>query len=322
MQSLDRRNRATVSVLLADGDSLTRQALGNALVHEGYRDIRTFGRISELRDIVASTLPDLLVIDTDMPDGDAIALVTEMRNGHLGRNPFPPVIFTTWDAGSDVVRSAVDSGADLILAKPVSPVRLFTRIDSLVAQRKPFVVTADYMGPDRREEPGPGDENLFDVPNTLKDKVEGRPIDLVELFARINAAIRDMNESRLQQVSVQLACQVEVLSRDFAERKITKSTKVQLVDIIRSAEDISVRVNGTEFGELAGLCDSLLKVARTVHRRPRRADPKQVDLLRPLSQSILLSANPDLNCRLPADQISQMVSTYSMRRRSAPLPAG
>ena len=54
-----------------------------------------------------------------MPDGDAIRLVREVRNGQLGRNPFVPIILTVWDSDGISIDEAVNSGVDLILAKPL-----------------------------------------------------------------------------------------------------------------------------------------------------------------------------------------------------------
>lgn len=312
----EQRNRAFVKVLMADSDTYIRQAFSNALTAEGYRDIRTLSRLSLVRDVLTATVPDLVILDCEMPDGDAIEFVREIRNGRLGRNPFVPIILTVWDSDGISIDEAVNSGVDLILAKPLAPAQLFARIDSLVIERKPFVVTADYIGPDRRERISPNDENSFEVPNTLRDKVAGTPIDEEALSALIETTLREINSSRLQQGSLKLACQVEVLIRAFSAGKVGKSTRQHIGRIITSTEDIVMRVQNTEFEQLKGLCESLIKVAREVYRRPKKADQKQVDLMRPLSQSILVSTNPELKSQLPAAEIENMVSNYATRVRS------
>ena len=111
----EQRNRASVKVLMADSDTYIRQAFSNALSSEGYRDIRTLSRLSLLRDVLTATVPDLVILDSEMPDGDAIELVREVRNGQLGRNPFVPIILTVWDSDGLSIDEAVNSGVDLIL---------------------------------------------------------------------------------------------------------------------------------------------------------------------------------------------------------------
>ncbi len=269
-----------------------------------------------LRDLLTGAVPDLIILGSEMPDGDSIELVREVRNGQLGRNPFVPIILTVWDSDGILIDEAVNSGVDLILAKPLAPAQLFSRIDALIAERKPFVVTADYIGPDRRERGSPNDINSFEVPNTLRDKVSGTPIDEDALSDHIESTLRQINASRLQQASLQLACQVEMLIRAYASGNVDQCAKKHVGRIIACAEDIVIRVRYTEFEQLKGLCESMIKVAREVYRQPKKADHKQVDLLRPLSQSILVSTNPDLRYQQPAEDIENMVTNYATRVRS------
>ena len=64
------------------------------------------------------------------------------------------------------------------------------RINYLAGNRKPFVVTSEYIGPDRRsgrklkegEEADPSDDvPRIEVPNTLGAKASGESVDFVEL---------------------------------------------------------------------------------------------------------------------------------------------
>ena len=119
--------RAKVSILVADGNYHMSQGIRNALADEGYQDIRSVSRLSAVREIMTSSMVDLLVLDVDLPDGDGISLVRDIRHGKIGRNPFLPVIFVTWESNPEIVRRAVSSGVDLILLKPMSAAQLFSR---------------------------------------------------------------------------------------------------------------------------------------------------------------------------------------------------
>ncbi|WP_170245011.1 hypothetical protein [Pararhodospirillum oryzae] len=75
------------------------------------------------------------------------------------------------------VHSLVNAGVDDLISLPVAPQALVTRILGLVNRRRPFVVTSDYTGPDRRRvsrhhPSAPG--LLLDVPNTLRLKAAGQ----------------------------------------------------------------------------------------------------------------------------------------------------
>ena len=51
-----------------------RRTLRTSLVAEGFRGIKDVSELYVLRDIVDKGLPDVIVLDLDMPDGDASRL--------------------------------------------------------------------------------------------------------------------------------------------------------------------------------------------------------------------------------------------------------
>ena len=306
MERTPAKHRANISVVIADSRASMSQALRNALVNEGYRDVQTFGRLAALRDAMKGSLADLLVLDVDLPGGDSLELVRDIRHSRIGRNPFLPVILLTWASDPDVVERAVSSGVDLILVKPLSAAQLFSRIEGLVADRKPFVVTADYVGPDRRGHPKQAQPKLFSVPNTLKDKMEGRLVDPAELLDQINAALQDMNASRLAQAGAKLSGLIEDVCRTLESGKSLDRAEYELAQIGRIARSVAI-LGGDDVGKL---CGSLLMIVNTMRSDPDVVDAKQIELLRPLSHSILCAANPRLVPSPVMDEITRTVSDY------------
>jgi DNA-binding response OmpR family regulator len=72
-------------------------------------------------------LPDAVVLDIGLPDGDGLSLCRELK----GRAPEVPVIVVTADG---VPRSAaIAAGADRFLPKPFDPDELGRAIDALAA---------------------------------------------------------------------------------------------------------------------------------------------------------------------------------------------
>src|SRR3546814_3917356 len=65
-----------------------------------------------------------------MPGGDACEVLHAVRHNKLGKNPFVPVILTSWRPQPDLVRRVVDSGADDFLVKPLSPGKLLQRVEA------------------------------------------------------------------------------------------------------------------------------------------------------------------------------------------------
>jgi DNA-binding response OmpR family regulator len=305
------KNRASVQIVLADNDSYMRQGLRNAFASEGYQNVRTIGKISMLKDVLNAAMPDLLIVDVGTPDGDAIALIKEIRAGKVGKNPFLPVILATWDSNPEIIGQAAQSGVDLIVTKPLSPAQLFTRIDNLVRDRKPFIATNRYFGPERRSKERQGSIRQFDVPNTLKDKLEGRSVDPVALGEQCGALMDEMQNSRLETTAVILAEKVEEVCTACEKGEALKNIDRALATISRTADDIR-RVGK---GDITALSASLVRIAGPLLRGDQEIGEQEVELMRPLSQSILLAARPNSDDPAVMAEISKAVARFAPKRK-------
>jgi hypothetical protein len=274
-----------------------------------------------VREIIAARMVDLLVLDVDLPDGDAVALVRDIRRGKVGRNPFVSVIFVTRESESEVIRRAVNSGVDLILIKPLSAGRLFARIDRLVADRKPFIVTGDYVGPDRRNRPlairsfGDAPNMLYDVPNTLKDKLEGRKVSTSALSGEIEATMQRMNGRRLEEAALQLGENVDAICRAFGTGVDREDMDYALAQASYAAREIANLGNI----EIVKLCASLKEIIDAIRADPDGVAPKQVALLEPLAASIRIGSSAGAKRDPVIEEISQVLWQARSRRRS-PVP--
>ncbi len=102
--------------------------------------------------------------------------VKAIRNGQLGRDPFLPVMVVADSPNAEEAALLIDSGVDGVLVRPLSVGKITDRLRRLTLHRQPFVVTSDYIGPDRRtapREPKPGEVvvPLLPVPNALHDRI-------------------------------------------------------------------------------------------------------------------------------------------------------
>src|SRR5258707_1107960 len=89
--------------------------------------------------------PDLLLGEVAGSENETCALVQSIRQGTLADNPFMVIIVTTWRRDGTIVGQVLNSGADDLVARPVSTTSLGERIRLLVERRKGFVVTMDYI---------------------------------------------------------------------------------------------------------------------------------------------------------------------------------
>jgi len=309
--------RPEINIYLVESQNHMRNLIRNALQGHNFRGIRTFSTMTETRDAMRAGLPDFMIFDTTMPDGDPIEFVKELRNGKIGQNPFVPVLITTWEPTAEIVRRVADSGADDLLVKPLSPHKLFERMAALIDNRKPFVVTSDYVGPDRRKDAGRGSQiPQIDVPNTLKAKAKGEQLDRSALAGDVGQAIAQMNVQRLQRHSFQINFLIKLMIPAYRDGTADMKTLEQANKLVFVAEDAQQRLEGTMFAHVSELCATLVQVARSIqadHPIPRNKD---LELLTPLSDAILLGFNPNKTAASLAGEITSAVDIYMKKVQS------
>ena len=161
-----------VQVMLADPRTHVRSALKVALTHAGLNNIDQASSTAVVRDTLEQTTgPDVLICDMGLDDGEICGMVDALRHHDIGRNPFLCVIGVTWRPEAQQVTRMLNCGIDHLIRAPVAPQQVMTRIASLIHNRPGFVVTADYVGPDRRARlRGDIEPGLVEVPNSLRSK--------------------------------------------------------------------------------------------------------------------------------------------------------
>ncbi len=276
-----------VDVLLVDPDHNTRQSIRNILYDTGFRNLRLGRRLTELRDAMVVSMPDLLISETELPDGDFCELVHAIRHHEIGTNPFLPVIALTGDPTPDMVKKVIECGADALLAKPLSAAQVLERIGILIRERKPFVVTSDYVGPDRRKDAKRKSHfPMLEVPNILKVKATGRKKEMETIQRAVDEATADVNIRKLERHAAQIAVLVDKIVPDLERGAVDEPVQQFLNRLLYVAEDSRRRMVGTKYDHMSELCQSLIKVTTDIRAAGDSPESKDVKLLSPLSQAI------------------------------------
>ncbi|MEQ8604679.1 MAG: response regulator [Marivibrio sp.] len=301
-------------ILFGEPEGSLRQALRLALNREGFESISDYDRTKSLREALIKDQPDLVILDSEMDKGAADAMIGEIRHGKLGDNPFVPVIVTIWEPTQEVVRRVASSGADDIMVKPVSPAQILERIKVLVQARKPFVVTSDYIGPDRRKDDSRKSEiPQIEVPNTLRAKIRGEKIDRTELNRSIEEAQNSINDQKLKRNAFHIAFLVEVVLPEFKKREVSANLLTGLDKLLETARDTATRVKGTKWAHVSDLCSSLIRVTASLRETVEQPEKKEIDLLKPLSEAIVAALHPDDSSVDFASEITNAVAGYKKR---------
>jgi len=93
---------------------------------------------------------DLIIVDYQMPLLDGLEFIQMVRRGADMKNPFVPIILLTAHTERSRIMAARDAGVTEICAKPVTARQMWEKIVAVVNNPRPFVKTANYLGPDRR----------------------------------------------------------------------------------------------------------------------------------------------------------------------------
>src|SRR6201999_1957125 len=136
------------------------------------------------------------------------AAIQQLRQDGGSFNPFIVIMVTAWEKTTTLINKVVSSGADDLLLRPFSTALLGSRIEAHIERRKGFVITTDYVGPDRRKDGTRASAvECFDPPNSLKMKAKDKlTSDLIakRLDAELRVARDRLNGEKLRRDSFQV----------------------------------------------------------------------------------------------------------------------
>lgn len=190
-------------VLICESNGSLRQAVRNALTNLGIHEAEEANGYGKARQSLEMGGFDVVVLAAALEGRDGCALLREVRHGRLGPDPFIVAVTLLPPGDPAGLRRAVDSGTDDLLLIPFPVGQLANRLEALATRRKPFVVTHDYIGPDRRslDRPQAGAAAVtLDAPNPLAARVAGTT---PEQYARMRvAACQSLRLERIKRLAV------------------------------------------------------------------------------------------------------------------------
>jgi len=129
-------------ILVVDDDTEIRSLLREYLQKQGYR-VAAVADGRGLRAAVATSYPDLIVLDLMLPGEDGLTLCRELR----ARSEVPIIMLTARGDETDRI-VGLELGADDYVAKPFNPRELLARIKSVLrrARSLPDNLTTEESG--------------------------------------------------------------------------------------------------------------------------------------------------------------------------------
>ncbi|HTQ12387.1 MAG TPA: hypothetical protein VMH86_00825 [Rhizomicrobium sp.] len=252
----------TAETLVYDPVSANRAATRAALYNLGFRHIETAATLDAFIECIKRRAPDLALCETQGADDELCTAIQAIRQSTDGYNPFIVLIVTAWENSTALVSKVLNSGADDLLLRPFSTTLLGQRIRTHVERRKGFVVTSEYVGPDRRKDNArPSNVELFEPPNSLKMKAQERLTSddaAQRLDAQLKSARGQLNSEKLRRDSFQVCVLWRLLQSHIPG---TGKYEVDLTKLKDLTQSMALRARGTAFDGATGWCDSVIAAA-------------------------------------------------------------
>lgn len=157
-------NLGRAEVLVVDDSSYSLRLTSQMLLGFGIKVRHSCETAEQARAVLSQRPIDLLIVDADLADGEAYALVEWLRRSGLDPNAYTPVLMVSGHTRKSMVARARDCGANFIVARPLTPSTLLERILWIARDQRSYIQGGAYAGPDRR----------FSDTGTLPDGVERR----------------------------------------------------------------------------------------------------------------------------------------------------
>lgn len=137
-----------LKVLLVEDDHSMRYLVRDVLKAFGVGEIEWATDGTAAYEVLDRYAADMVIADWQMAPMNGLDFLRKVRLSSDSPNPFVPMIMLTGYTDAERVKACRDAGVTSYLAKPVTPKALYTRIVSVIEDKRPFVRTENYFGPD------------------------------------------------------------------------------------------------------------------------------------------------------------------------------
>ena len=305
---------ARASVLLFDPVHVNQRTTRYALFEIGFRQIECVSSLAEFKTVLADSAPALVVAESSATDSDIFNIVRQVRRSELGANPFVVFLLTTWSRDTTHIRRAIECGADDLIVRPFSTSFAEERVKTLIKGRKDFVVTSDYIGPDRRKDSErASDAPALKVPNFLQATVENDQEALNDANNWIREAKETVVAERLRRIAMRIVITAELHISKHTEGGLP--VPLDSADMMRSARELRAQLVKASRREAAEVAEALIDQVQTISKAENPA-PSNLRLIKELAMGAYAAfANGD-SLERSSDEIGRTVTNLRKRLKA------
>lgn len=143
-------NLRGLTFLIADANSFFSSICHGVLRGFGATKVIEARESAQVLTMLKDYKIDLMMCDAKLPPTDAFQLTQTIRQHASADYRTIPILIMASDTRASLVCSARDCGANMVIAKPISPAQLYDRLCWVATTPRKFVDAPTYFGPDRR----------------------------------------------------------------------------------------------------------------------------------------------------------------------------
>ena len=150
MATTPKMNLRDLVILVADQSSYMSMLIHSMLRGFGSnRVLEVRNSVSVFQALIGQKI-DILICDARLPPHGGLPLTSAIRGKTDNEHRTIPILIMASDSRESTIKHARDAGANMVIAKPISPANLYDRLSWVAFNPRKFVDTATYFGPDRR----------------------------------------------------------------------------------------------------------------------------------------------------------------------------
>jgi len=139
-----------INALVVDTDPYATEMLARIMRGFGLKNHSSVYTGEDAIRAVAEQKPDLVLVESRLPDMPGAEVIKRIRREESPAIRHIPLIIMTGHTVMSDIEAARNSGANIVIKKPVSASILFDRIMWAASTDRDFIESASYAGPDRR----------------------------------------------------------------------------------------------------------------------------------------------------------------------------
>ncbi len=293
-------------ILIVDDQPINLRLMESIIPTESYELIRAHNGIQALEK-ASDFVPDLILLDIMMPDIDGLEVTKRLKKDH--RLKATPIILVTSLDGAENKIKGLNAGAEEFLHKPVRPVELLARINSMLklkqyrdqlairdlSEQSFIVINEDGI---TRKEATPHCAKVLIIEDNLIDVriIQQTLLDLKLTIDHVSTGKEAW--SRLQSKSYDLIC-LDILLPDLngfdvcQRLKQQENTKDIPIIVITCLNDLESKLRAIELGSDDFLIKPIIGQELTARVNILLEKKKRLDKLRVRYESVMNSAIMD-----------------------------